>query len=377
MNKKIDEHHKTLEAIKDLSHKQGFITIFLIFGIFVLWSIFAEIETTITASGKIISEAHTKSVKQTTGGVVTDIFVKEGDEVKKGQPLFRLDSVNEQTKLNSNIKKFDTNLITICRLKAQSRLLNDLNCSDIEKKIVVKKDFNALMYNSKILFKSNMSRLKASLDLLEIEKNISPSDVKTAVYNQRIKLKKEEFKNNSLVNLDKVMITNRLIYDNIISLKNRVDNLLIKAPNSGIVTDMQIKGTGEIISPFRQIASIVPNSKDFLIEAFISPNDIEKVYKGQMTELSFPSFIDPSAIPVTGKIIYVSADVLKMNRNSMPLYKILVEITDSGKQAIKKNNFNIVLGMPSAVFIHTGKKTLATYLLSPIMQMFKGIFHAN
>jgi len=377
MNKKIDEHHKTLEAIKDLSHKQGFITIFLIFGIFVLWSIFAEIETTITASGKIISEAHTKSVKQTTGGVVTDIFVKEGDEVKKGQPLFRLDSVNEQTKLNSNIKKFDTNLITICRLKAQSRLLNDLNCSDIEKKIVVKKDFNALIYNAKILFKSNMSRLKASLDLLEIEKNISPSDVKTAVYNQRIKLKKEEFKNNSLVNLDKVMITNRLIYDNIISLKNRVDNLLIKAPNSGIVTDMQIKGTGEIISPFRQIASIVPNSKDFLIEAFISPNDIEKVYKGQMTELSFPSFIDPSAIPVTGKIIYVSADVLKMNRNSMPLYKILVEITDSGKQAIKKNNFNIVLGMPSAVFIHTGKKTLASYLLSPIMQMFKGIFHAN
>nr|MBL0721868.1 hypothetical protein [Sulfurovaceae bacterium] len=83
MKKTIDEHHKMLEATKDLSHRQGFITIFLIFGIFILWSIFAQIETTVTASGKIISEAHTTSVKQTTGGVVKDIFVKEGDEVVK------------------------------------------------------------------------------------------------------------------------------------------------------------------------------------------------------------------------------------------------------------------------------------------------------
>jgi len=377
MNKTIDEHHKTLEATKDLSHKQGFITIFLIFGIFILWSIFAEIETTITASGKIISETHTKSVKQTTGGVVKEIFVKEGDEVIKGDPLFKLDSTNEQTKLNSNIKKFDTNLVTICRLKTQSRLSNDLNCSDIEKKIIFKKEFNSLLYNANILFKSNLSRLNASIDLLKIERSISPSDAKTALYNQRIKLQKEEFKNNSLINLDKLMITNRLIHDNIISLKNRVDNLLIKAPNSGIVTDMQIKGTGEIISPFRQIASIVPNNKDFLIEAFISPNDIEKVYKGQITELSFPSFVDPSAVPITGKIIYISADVVNLNNASMPLYKILVEITDKGHSAIKKNNFNIILGMPSAIFIHTGKKTLATYLLNPIIQMFKGVFHAN
>jgi len=376
MNKTIDEHHKTLEAVKDLSHKQGFITIFLIFGIFVLWSIFAEIETTITASGKVISEANTKSVKQTTGGVITDIFVKEGDKVKKGQPLFKLDSTNEQSQLNSKIKKFDTNLITICRLKAQSRLSNDLNCSDIEKKIILKREFKPLLYNASILFKSNIRRLNTTIDLLKIEKSISPSDAKTALYNQRIKLKKEEFKNNSLINLDKIMIMNRLIYDNIISLKNRVDNLLIKAPNDGIVTDMKIKGTGEIIPPFRQIASIVPNSKDFLIEAFVSPNDIEKIHKGQMTELSFPSFIDPSAVPITGKIIYISADIVHRN-NSMPLYKILVRITNKGYIAIKKNKFNIILGMPSAVFIHTGKKTLASYLLNPISQMFKGIFHAN
>jgi len=50
MNKTIEEHHQTLEATKELSHKQGFITIFLIFGIFILWRIFAQIETTITAS---------------------------------------------------------------------------------------------------------------------------------------------------------------------------------------------------------------------------------------------------------------------------------------------------------------------------------------
>jgi multidrug efflux pump subunit AcrA (membrane-fusion protein) len=197
------------------------------------------------------------------------------------------------------------------------------------------------------------------------------------IYKYKIELRKNEFINKSLVILDKLLLKNRLIHDNIVSLNNRVKNLIVTAPSSGIITNMQIKGTGEIVNPFREIASIVSNSKDFLIEAFVSPTDIEKIYKGQSTELSFPSFIDPSALPITGKIIYISADVIETRTAPMPYYRVVVEITKSGKEAIAKNNFNIIAGMPSAIFIHTGKKTLAAYLLNPIIQMFKGIFHAN
>lgn len=377
MNKTIEEHHKTLEATKELSHKQGFITIFLIFGIFILWSIFAQIETTITASGQVISQTHTKSIQHRNGGVVKDIFIKDGDEVKKGQKLIILESINEQTQLNSNIKKFDANLISICILEAQATLSKDLNCSKTEKRFLRKEEFKPLMERANILFQSTMRRFNMSIDLLTTEMNMVNSKAQELLYKKRINLKREEFINNSLINLDKMLLNNRIIYDNVISLNNRVSNLVIKAPSSGIITDMKIKGTGEIISPFREIASIVPNSKKFLIEAFVSPTDIEKIYKGQTTEVSFPSFVDPSALPIKGKIRYISANVINMGNSQMPSYRIVVEITEDGERAIEKNNFNIIAGMPSAIFIHTGKKTLASYLLSPIIQMFKGIFHAN
>jgi len=325
----------------------------------------------------VISQTHTKSIQHRNGGVVKDIFIKYGDEVKKGQKLIILESINEQTQLNSNIKKFDANLISICILEAQARLSKDLNCSKTEKRFLRKEEFKPLMERANILFQSTMRRFNMSIDLLTTEMNMVNSKAQELLYKKRINLKREEFINNSLINLDKMLLNNRIIYDNVISLNNRVSNLVIKAPSSGIITDMKIKGTGEIISPFREIASIVPNSKKFLIEAFVSPTDIEKIYKGQTTEISFPSFVDPSALPIKGKIRYISANVINMGNSRMPSYRIVVEITEDGERAIKKNNFNIIAGMPSAIFIHTGKKTLASYLLSPIIQMFKGIFHAN
>ena len=377
MNKTIEEHHQMLEATKELSHKQGFITIFLIFGIFIVWSIFAQIETTITASGKTITQADIKSVKNTVGGVVRDIFVKEGDEVKKGQSLLKLDSVNEQTKLNSNIKQFDANLVTICRLRSQSTLSKELNCSSIENKILLKNEYKNLIHNADILFNSNIKMLNTSIELLTTQMKTLTNQADVDIYKYRIELRRGEFINSSLVTLDKLLLKNRLIYDNIVSLNSRVKNLLVTAPSGGIVTNMQIKGTGEIVNPFRQILSIVPTSKEFLIEAYVSPTDIEKIHKGQIAEVSFPSFIDPSALPITGEITYISADVIESRSLPMPSYRVVIEITKSGKEAIAKNNFNIIAGMPSAVFIHTGKTTLASYLLNPIALMFKGIFNAN
>ena len=114
-----------------------------------------------------------------------------------------------------------------------------------------------------------------------------------------------------------------------------------------------------------------------MIEAYVLPSDIEKVYKGQMAEISFPAFVDPSALPIEGKLTYVSADAITAEGAKESYYVILVEITPNGFKAIKVNGFKIIPGMPSAAFIKTGKKTLMQYLTQPVIQMFKGIYHAN
>jgi epimerase transport system membrane fusion protein len=123
--------------------------------------------------------------------------------------------------------------------------------------------------------------------------------------------------------------------------------------------------------------AIVPENNKLVIEAYILPTDIEKVYKGQKAEISFPAFVDPSALPIYGKVTYVSADAILEPKSGNSFYHALVEVTPDGLEAIKKNGFKIVPGMPAAVFIKTGKITLMEYLMQPIILLSKGIFHAN
>jgi ATP-binding cassette subfamily C protein EexD len=73
----------------------------------------------------------------------------------------------------------------------------------------------------------------------------------------------------------------------------------------------------------------------------------------------------------------ISADTITLENSRSDFYIVLIEIIPKGFNAISENNFKIIPGMPSATFIHTGKKTLLEYLTQPIIQMYKGIFHAN
>jgi len=437
----IQEHHDELERTHHSTHRVGIITIVLIFGLFGLWSVLADIETTITANGKIITQTYNKIVMHSRGGIVKNIFVKEGDLVKKDQPLLEIDNTEESTQLSSNIEKHDTNIFLICKLQAESNLNKDLNCADAEKNIINRNSLKRLKENAQILFRSDISSLAAKTNLLEnqnqvlisqnnglqaqiksnqtllasfqrelkkwekllksdaidelkiietqrrvveshlqigmLQSKIEENLASIKANEQQIVLEKETFKNSALTKLNEVKLDNKLIYDKILSLQNTVENAIIKSPDDGLVTDMNIHASREVVSAQKQIMSIVPDKKELIIEAYVIPSDIEKVYKGQKAEISFPAFVDPSAVPINGELTYISADAITPEGKKESYYVVLVKITKEGLDAIKHNEFNIIPGMPSAVFIKTGKKTLMEYLSQPIIQMFKGIYHAN
>ena len=140
---------------------------------------------------------------------------------------------------------------------------------------------------------------------------------------------------------------------------------------------MKIHSSGEVVSPQNQIMSIVPNGAELIIEAYVSPTDVEKVYVGQKAEISFPAFVDPSALPIAGEVTYLSADAMVPEGAKESFYKILVKITPDGFKAIETNEFTILPGMPVSLFIQTGESTLMRYLMNPLILLSKGIFNAN
>ncbi len=440
-NTDIEEYHKELDKIEKSSHKTGMITIFLIFGLFGVWSVFAKISTTITAQGKVITQSYNKTVMHPRGGMVRKIYVDEGERVKFEQPLLKLDSATEQLEKDSNVMQYDNNILNVCRLMAQAHTEEPMDCTSLKKEMIEPERFEHLNESAKesyissikvfegkvVLLKNNNETLHAQnkglkkqiesnehlhtsykrelkkwnkllkedavdeLKAVEIERRIVETILQIESLKSRINENLTTIKSNeSQIDLEKITFENaalqegkelkqknELIHNQIKSLEHTIQNAVIKSPSDGLITDMKIHAIGEVVSPQKPIMSIVPDDKDLMIEAFVLPMDIERVYKGQSAEVSFPAFVDPSAIPIEGEITYISADVITPENQKESYYTVLIKITPDGLSAIEKNGFKIIPGMPSSAFVKTGKRTFMEYLMNPLIQMFKGIYHAN
>ncbi len=439
--KRTQEHHESLETTHHSANKLGLITILLIFGLFGIWSIFAHIATTITAEGKVITESYNKTIKHLSGGIVVKVFVKQGDIVKQGDKLIQIDSIEENSSLNAESSQYDSNLLNICRLEAQAVLHENIDCSAVKKDFIQPENYTEISKYTLALFVSEMQNIASknaflesknkilleqnkglsseinsneklltsfkkeltkwerllkqnavdeqkSIDvqrrILQTEQQINSlrSKIKENLANieanrRQITLEKKTFINNALTASNKLKLDNKLRKEHINAYAKKVENALLKAPSEGHITDMKIHSMGEVISPHKPILSIVPLEKSLKIEAYVLPTDIEKVYVGEEVEISFPSFVDPSAIPIEGKITYVSADTVIPEGRKEPFYRILVKFTPKGLEAIEGNGFKIMPGMPTTIFVKIGELTLMQYIMQPFIQLSKGIFHAN
>jgi len=421
-------------------HRLGWFTILLIFGIFGSWAIFVDIETTVPANGIVISKGYKKIVQHPRGGLVTKLYVKEGDHVKTGDPLLKLDSVTAQTQLTGSMAQADELKMQKARLEAEaynrkpdfksvfSTLFQPQNApkllqkeqaiyqSDIHQrnlKIQQLQDKNKILYlqnealqlkiasNQKLLnsYQKELKKWKQLFDqnmtdelkLLDRERRIedirseitqAQSQIKenkaTVIANKnQIALVQNQFVNEARHKLKDITIHLSEIKEKIAALQNEVKNSTVRAPDEGIVTDMKIHSIGEVVTPHKPIAAIVPNKGSILLEAYVEPTDIDKIHSGQLADIHFPSYVDPSSVPVEGKIIYISADTIIPEGQKTPFYKILIEITPKGEKAIQTNGFKIVPGMPISAAIKAGKRSFMSYILLPIEQLFRGAFHAN
>jgi len=218
---------------------------------------------------------------------------------------------------------------------------------------------------------------QSHLDIGALQSKIEENLATIKAHEMQMELERESFRNIALTKGNELELENQLIEDIIISLENTIENSTIRSPSDGLITDMKIHASREVVSPQKMIMAIVPAEKELIVEAYVLPTDIEKIFKGQKAEIAFPAFVDPSAMPIEGELTYISADTITPENAKENFYKVLVKLTPDGVKAIENNNFKIMPGMPSAVFIQTGKTTLLQYLLHPITQMYKGIYNAN
>jgi epimerase transport system membrane fusion protein len=285
----------------------GLGVIFITFVVFGGWACLAPLSSAALAPGVIVVKSNKKTVQHFEGGIIDKVLVKDGDMVKKGDILITLDST---------------------QVKAKIEGLNHLKASKL---------------SLAASFQEELADLKELLAEGYVDKN-RVRDIERRYFQTVGEI--EDLKSS------------------LISLSDRSQRLNIIAPVAGVVMQMQLHTEGGVISPGEPVLEIVPQKEILIVEAQVSPNDIDRVYIGLLAEVRLSAFSRGKIPTLEGKLITLSADRLIDEGNRMPYYLTRVELTPESVR--KLEGVELLPGMPAEVLIKTGSRTLVEYLAQPL-----------
>lgn len=147
--------------------------------------------------------------------------------------------------------------------------------------------------------------------------------------------------------------------------REKINKLLVRAPTSGVVVNMQIGTIGGVIQPGETILEIVPENDRLIIEARVRPVDIDQISVGLLTDVRITAFKQRTTQTLNGKVILVSADSLQDSRSGENYFFAHIEVIANQKTAASINR--LLPGMVAEVLIKTGKRTALAYMVQPIL----------
>ena len=169
--------------------------------------------------------------------------------------------------------------------------------------------------------------------------------------------------NDVVAELSQVQTSLTDVTERVTALNDIVYRTTIRAPESGLVNGLQVHTIGAVIVPGMEIAEIVPQQEDLIVEAQVSLNDIDRVAINQDATIRFSSFGNAAVPTIFGEVINLSANRIVDDTSGLPFYLARVEVTPEGMTDL--GDLVLLPGMPAEVFISTGDRTLLEYLFKP------------
>jgi membrane fusion protein, protease secretion system len=424
-----------LEVNTDASaySRLGWIIVLAGVGGFLLWAMFAPLDKGVPVSGTVTVASNRKAIQHQTGGTVEDILVKDGDVVKAGQVLVRMNDVQAKSIAEMTRVQYFTARAAEARLVAERdgkktiafppelekarndpRVGNNISLQQqlfssrqsasqselagIEENIAgLKSQLQGLqesMENQKQQQKILKEQLNDMRDLakegyiarnrvLDLERtyaqvngavsenigNIGRTQRQIAELTLRRVQRQQEYQKEVRTQLSDVQKEAEALENRLAGLDHDLNNVLIKAPVDGTVMGMAVFTRGGVIGSGFKMMDIVPSDDPFIIEGQVPVNLIDKVHKDLKVELIFSAFNQNETPHIPGVVTQVSADRLQDARTGMPYYEMRAKVAPEGMKMVSK--LQVRPGMPVEVFVKTGERSMMSYLLKPIFDRAK------
>ena len=143
----------------------------------------------------------------------------------------------------------------------------------------------------------------------------------------------------------------------------------VRAPISGVVHQLNVHTVGGVISASETIMLLVPQSDALLIEARVSPTDIDQIRFDQTARVRLSAFNQRTTPELKGKVVRVAADLVKEPQTGQAYYPTGIKVGEEELARLKE--LRLVPGMPAEVFIKTGERTLASYIAKPLLDQMQ------
>nr|WP_226894052.1 HlyD family type I secretion periplasmic adaptor subunit [Proteus sp. FME41] len=358
--------------------------IFSFLFIMVIWAYFAEVAEVTKGNGKIIPSSKEQLIQSLDGGIVTNIFVREGDIVQVGQTLATLDSTRTASSLEESQAKYNTALATSIRLKAevdQHKIANLVFPEELQTQTELINYENKLYLSRKQKLTQTLANLQKSKHIIRQQLNINKELARQGASStvEVLRLEKElidleskiqeytsDFYVTARQELAKVMAEIDSLAPLIKGRQDFVQKTTITSPVKGIVKNIQNSTIGGVVPPNGILMDIVPLEDTLIIEAKISPKDIAFIHPGQQAKVKITAYDYAIYGGLEGTVSVISPDTVKDEvKSDVTYYKIYVK-TDKDYLVNKAGkSFSITPGMIASVEITTGSKTVLQYLIKP------------
>ena len=414
----------------------GILTILGLIGGVGGWAATTDLSGAVQATGTVVVAGSVKKIQHPSGGVVGQIFVTNGDRVKAGDVLVRLDETITRASLQLITKQADELQGRRARLIAERDESDAIAFSEELRSRASEPDVAQIISGETALFQSRRrTRAEQKGQLAEriagLEEEIAGNTIQAEAKAREIVLIARELDGlrpleaQGLVTTSKMMSLKReaarlegekaqlqaaagtsrgkvaeieiqrLTVDSeaksdavkdlreaegkLVELTERrtaaadqLSRVDIKSPVNGLVHQMSVFTVGGVITTTEPLMLIVPEGDTLVIDAKIAPSDIDQARSHHEATIRFPAFNQRTTPSVSGRVTTIAADLTTDPKTGLSYYVARVEISDDDMS--KLNDLKLVPGMPAEVQITTAARTALSYLVKPLSDQFDKAF---
>jgi HlyD family secretion protein len=414
----------------------GLVVVVVLLGGLGGWASTAEISGALIAPGAIVVESNVKKVQHPTGGVVGEVLARDGDLVKAGDVVVRLDDTVTKAGLAIVTKNLDGLWARAARLEAEQqgrdKIVFPASLRDRGDDPDVK---NVMASETKLFEVRTTGRIGQKAQLRErvtqLNEEIAGLTAQAKAKDQEIALVEKELVGVSslydqhlvqisrlttlqrdaarlngeraqfvaskaqakgkitetelqIIQVDKDLVsevskdlreTNDKIGEFVerkVTAEDQLRRTDIRAPQDGMVLQSTVHTVGGVITAGDAIMMIVPQSDDLQVEAKVNPQDIDKLQIGQKTLLRLSAFNQRTTPELNGVVIRVSPDVTTEQRTGQSYYTIRVSMPR--EEVARLGDAKLIPGMPVEAFVQTGDRTMLSYLVKPLSDQLMRAF---